>query len=65
MITEYFGDFYPYRKFFVTDNADVTKITGCVPGSEAININSKELWILQSDNVWHKFGSAETRKIST
>lgn len=64
MITEYFGDFYPYRKFFVTDNAEVEQILGCVPGSEAININTKELWLLQSDNKWHKFGAAETRNAS-
>ena len=61
MITEYFGDFYPYRKFFVTDNSEIETITGCVPGSEAINTNTKELWLLQSDNKWHKFGTAETR----
>lgn len=60
MITEYFGDFFPYRKFYITETSDLSQIEECAHGSVAINTANKDYWVLQSDNKWHKFGTSET-----
>lgn len=64
MITEYFGDFLPYRKFYITDETDLEQIPKCLHGSEALDTTTKELWVLQSDNKWHKFGTEESKDSS-
>lgn len=60
MITECFGSFYPYRKFYITDTSDISNIEYCIYGSSAVNTVNKDYWILQSDDKWHKFGTSET-----
>ena len=64
MITECFGSFYPYRKFYITDTSDISNIEYCIYGSSAVNTVNKDYWILQSDDKWHKFGTSETTDAS-
>lgn len=60
MITECFGDFSPYKKFYITDTSDLNRIEKCIHGSQALNTVTMDLWILQSDDKWQKFGTLET-----
>ena len=53
------GVLKPIQRVFVTDDADVAMLTGYSTGSEAVNISTKEKWMLRPDGFWHKVGTDE------
>lgn len=54
------GPLKPMVRAFITDDADVKSMVGYTIGSEAVNISTKEKWMLRPDGYWHKFGTEET-----
>ena len=47
---------------FITDEADLDELRNRFDdGTKALNITTRDLWILRSDNMWQKVGSEVTR----
>lgn len=46
---------------FITEDADLDALRDRFDaGTKALNLNNRDLWVLRSDNLWHKVGSGET-----
>lgn len=47
---------------FITEDADLDELRDRFDaGTKALNLNNRDLWVLRSDNLWHKVGSEVTR----
>lgn len=54
------GPLKPMVRAFITDDADVKSMVDYTIGSEAVNISTKDKWMMRPDGYWHKFGTEET-----